>query len=80
MKNQISRNNPKIKQIHHLLRQRKQRVESGLFVVEGIRHVGEACAAQATVEYICYAPEMLSVILPFAGSGTVRPGNSLLSG
>ena len=60
MKNLISRNNPKIKQIHHLLRQRKQRTESGLYVVEGIRHVGEACAAQATVKYICYAPDMLS--------------------
>src|SRR4030042_2211358 len=60
MKNLISRNNPKIKQIHHLLRQRKQRAETGLYVVEGIRHVGEACEAHATVEYICYAPEMLT--------------------
>jgi TrmH family RNA methyltransferase len=60
MKNLISRNNPKIKQIHHLLNQRKQRAVSGLFVVEGIRHVGEACEAHATVEYICYAPEALT--------------------
>jgi RNA methyltransferase, TrmH family len=56
----VSRNNPKIKQIHHLLSQRKQREASGLFVVEGIWHVGEACAAQAGVEYICYAPELLT--------------------
>jgi TrmH family RNA methyltransferase len=31
-----------------------------MFVVEGIWHVGEACAAQAAVEYICYAPELLT--------------------
>jgi len=56
----VSRNNPKIKQIHHLLGQRKQREASGLFVAEGIWHVGEACASQAGVEYICYAPELLT--------------------
>jgi TrmH family RNA methyltransferase len=55
-----SRNNPKIKQIHHLLTHRKPRDASGLFVVEGIRHVGEACAAQAAVAYIVYAPAMLT--------------------
>jgi TrmH family RNA methyltransferase len=60
MTNLSSRSNPKIKQIHHLLSQRKQRDSSGLFVVEGIRHVGEACAAHASLEYICYAPEMLT--------------------
>ncbi len=60
MKNLTSRNNPKIKQIHQLLSQRKQREASGLFVVEGIRHVGEACAAGAKVDFICYAPELLS--------------------
>jgi TrmH family RNA methyltransferase len=55
-----SRNNPKIKQVHRLLSQRKQRQSSGLFVVEGIRHVGEACAAHAGIEYICYAPDLLT--------------------
>ncbi len=55
-----SRNNPKIKQIHHLLGQRKEREASGLFVVEGIRHVGEAIAAHASIDYICYAPDLLS--------------------
>jgi len=56
----LSPSNPKIKQIHHLLHQRKQRDATRLFVVEGIRHVGEACEAQAKVVYICYAPEMLT--------------------
>lgn len=60
MKNLLSRNNPKIKQIHHLLRQRKPRLETGLFVAEGIRHVGEACAARVAVEYLCYAPDLLT--------------------
>ena len=55
-----SRNNLKIKQIRQLLGQRKERDASGLFVVEGIRHVGEAIAAQTIVEYICYAPELLT--------------------
>jgi len=63
----ISRNNPKIKQIR-ALRQRKVRQGVGLFVVEGIRHVGEALAAQVaqstaahiSVEYICYSPDLLT--------------------
>lgn len=55
-----SRSNPKIKQIHQLLSQRKQRDSSGLFVAEGIRHVGEACAAPVQVEYIIYAPALLT--------------------
>jgi len=45
------------------LRQRKTRQESGLFLVEGIRHVGEAAAASAHgglyLEAIYYAPELL---------------------
>jgi TrmH family RNA methyltransferase len=60
MKTLTSRSNPKIKQVHQLLGQRKERERSGLFVAEGIRHVGEAVAAHAHVEYICYAPELLS--------------------
>jgi RNA methyltransferase, TrmH family len=60
MKNLTSRNNPKIKLVQKLLSQRKQRDVSGLFVVEGIRHVGEACASKASLEYICYAPEILT--------------------
>jgi len=41
-----SRDNPKIKQAR-ALRQRKQREATGLFLVEGIHHVGEALAAGA---------------------------------
>ena len=36
-----SKSNPKIKEVRPL-KQRKARAESGLFVVEGIRHVAEA--------------------------------------
>lgn len=60
MTNLLSRSNPKIKQLHHLLNQRKYRQSSSLFAVEGIRHVGEACEAHAGVEYILYAPDMLN--------------------
>lgn len=53
-----SKSNPKIKQIR-ALRQRKVRQESQLFLVEGIRHVGEAVEAGAQVEAIYYAPDQL---------------------
>lgn len=53
-----SPNNPKIKQIR-ALRQHKTRQESGLFVVEGIRHVGEAAEAGAQFAYLCYSPDLL---------------------
>jgi len=55
-----SRNNPKIKQIRQLIGQRKERDATGLFVAEGIHHVGEAIAAPTSVEYICYAPDLLT--------------------
>lgn len=51
--------NPKIK-LARALRQRKARDESGLFLVEGIRPVGEAVEAGAALEFLCYAPESLS--------------------
>ena len=66
-----SRSNPKIKQIRSL-RQRKGRQATGFFLVEGIRHVGEAAAAGAVVDTaskdgahpwlvaIYYAPELLT--------------------
>ena len=53
-----SRSNPKIKQVR-ALRQRKARQASGLFVVEGIHHVGEAVDAQAQLAFIVYAPGRL---------------------
>jgi TrmH family RNA methyltransferase len=56
----LSRNNPKIKQIRQLMSHRKERDGTALFVVEGIHHVGEAIAAQAQVEYILYAPDLLT--------------------
>jgi len=54
-----SRINPKIKQMR-ALRQRKERDATGLFVVEGITHVAAAIEAQAQIEYVCYAPELLT--------------------
>lgn len=59
MKTLASKSNPKIKLIRALLTQRKERDVSGLFVAEGIRHVGEACEAGAKLEFICYSPEKL---------------------
>lgn len=60
MKNDLitSRTNPKIKQVR-ALQNRKEREVSHLFVVEGIRHVGDAVAANANLEFICYAPDLL---------------------
>ncbi len=53
-----SRSNPKVKQAH-ALRQHKARQASGLFLVEGIRHVGEAVEAGALIDTIYYAPDLL---------------------
>jgi RNA methyltransferase, TrmH family len=53
-----SRSNPKIKQAR-ALRQRKARQEDEAFIVEGIRHVGEAVEANAQIELIIYAPDRL---------------------
>ena len=53
-----SHSNPKIKQVR-ALRQHKARQASGLFLVEGIRHVGEAIEAGAAIESLYYAPELL---------------------
>jgi len=54
-----SRQNPKIKQIR-ALSVRKQRQQQGVFVVEGIRHVGEAVEFGAEIEYLVYAPDLLT--------------------
>ena len=53
-----SPNNPKIK-LARALKQRKAREESGLFVVEGIRHTGEAFEAGAEFVSLWVAPELL---------------------
>ncbi len=44
-----SHSNPRIKQAR-ALRQRKQRDAAGLFLVEGLFHIGEALAARAVIE------------------------------
>lgn len=54
-----SLSNPLIKQAR-MLRQRKVRAETGLFLVEGIHHVGEALAAKWDVDTILYAPKLLT--------------------
>jgi TrmH family RNA methyltransferase len=54
-----SLSNPLIKQAR-ALRQKKARLESGLFLVEGIHHVGEAIEAGWDVETVLYAPELLT--------------------
>ena len=54
-----SRMNPKIKEIRSL-RLRKTRDETGMFLVEGIRHVGEAVEAGADIRAIYYAPDLLA--------------------
>jgi len=54
-----SRANPRVKQMR-ALRQRKARDADGLYLVEGIRHVGEAVEAHAPIECICYAPDRLT--------------------
>ena len=55
--------NPLIKQAR-ALRQKKARVESGLFLVEGIHHVGEVMEAGWDVETILYSSGLLTS--PFA--------------
>ncbi len=54
-----SRSNPKIK-FARALRERKQRQESGLFLIEGIHPVGSAVEAGVPLQAIYYAPELLT--------------------
>lgn len=54
-----SLSNPQIKQIRKL-RDRKERQESGLFAIEGLRIVTEAVQLNAKIDVIIYAPELLS--------------------
>ena len=58
-----SKSNSKMKEVR-ALKQRKARAESGLYVVEGIRHVAEAVDLGAPIEYLVYSPELLTS--PFA--------------
>jgi TrmH family RNA methyltransferase len=59
----ISLSNPLIKQAR-ALRQKKIRAETGLFLVEGIHHVGEAVEAGWEFHSVFYAPDLLTS--PFA--------------
>jgi TrmH family RNA methyltransferase len=61
MKNPLitSLSNPLIKQAR-ALRQKKTRLESGLFLVEGIHHVGEVIEAGWDVESVLYASGVLT--------------------
>lgn len=54
-----STSNPFIKQVR-ALRQKKARVESGTFLVEGITHVGEVIEAGWDVDALLYAPDLLT--------------------
>jgi TrmH family RNA methyltransferase len=54
-----SLSNPLMKQAR-ALRQKKARAESGLFLVEGIHHIGEAVEAGWDLESVLYAPELLT--------------------
>ncbi len=54
-----SGNNPLVKEFR-ALSQNKTRKESGLFLVEGIHHVGAAVEADWDVQTLLYAPELLT--------------------
>ena len=54
-----SLSNPIIKQAR-ALRQKKARLESGNFLVEGIHHVGEAIEAGWDIDSILYSPDLLT--------------------
>ena len=67
-----SRSNPKVKQAR-ALRQRKARQESELFLVEGLRHLGEAVEAGAHIKQVFYSPDLLRT--PFAEKLVAGLGN-----
>jgi TrmH family RNA methyltransferase len=54
-----SSSNPRIKQIRKL-RERKERQESGLCYLEGLRIVGEAIQQDASLDSVIVAPELLT--------------------
>jgi len=54
-----SLSNPLVKRAR-ALRQHKARAASGLFVVEGLHHVGSALEAGWDIEYLIYAPDLLT--------------------
>ena len=54
-----SLSNPLVKQAR-ALHQKKARLESGTFLVEGIHHVGEAVDAGWDLDSVLYAPDLLT--------------------
>lgn len=54
-----SHSNPLVRQVRSL-RQHKVRTETGLFLIEGVHHVGEAIQAGWDVETLVYSPDLLS--------------------
>lgn len=54
-----SLSNPLIKQARSL-RQKKARSETGLFLVEGIHHVGEVAEAGWDIQSVLYSPDLLT--------------------
>ncbi len=54
-----SLSNPLVKQAR-TLRQKKVRADTGLFLVEGIHHVGEAAEAGWDIQSVLYAPDLLT--------------------
>jgi RNA methyltransferase, TrmH family len=58
-----SKDNPRVKQVRSL-RQRNQRQATGLFLVEGIKHIGEAAEAASAnrveLDSLWYAPDLLT--------------------
>lgn len=55
-----SASNPRIKQIRKMLRDKKEREQSGLYYIEGLRQVGEAVQMRAEIEELVVAPELLT--------------------
>lgn len=55
----VSANNEFVKRARSL-RQKKHRMEAGLFLVEGIHHIGQALDAGWDVESVFYAPDLLA--------------------
>lgn len=53
-----SRSNPKVK-LARSLRERKARQHSGLYLIEGVFHIGAALETNATLEFALYAPALL---------------------
>jgi RNA methyltransferase, TrmH family len=68
----ISTQNPLVKQVRRLKRDRRAREEEGLFVVEGIQGVVEAVRSGAGIQAIVYSPERLTSAIADRAIATAR--------